>query len=669
MNKKILMIIPMIFLILLYSYAQNKTIKISAEEYKDKVYASWVAQIIGNIYGLPHENQHIDKPGPNEFPYGYQQGSLEYMEEMNGAFSDDDTDFEYMYLLTMEEKGTEPTYSELAEKWKYHVRDRVWLANRAALAAMHYGYSPPVTGNKKINPHWFQIDPQLINEIWAVTSPGMVKYAVKKSGWAARITNDSWGIEPTIHYGAMYAAAFYENDIHKLIEIGNDALPNNSRFRNTVEDMQQLYEKYPNNWEKAREEMAEKYYHNEPEVTKTIWNANLNGACSILALLYGNGDFQKTLDLACAMGFDADNQAATMAGLLGVANGFESIPRNLMYPIDEWKKPFNNIYKNVSRYDLPDVHLKDLAKRTAKLGEKLILENGGEKITEKGKEYYIINLDAEFIAPLELPKCPMPYIEKGKVVNYSFPVSGGKPPFKWNIVSGKLPKGLKFRNGKLFGITQEIGIFPIEIQVRSIGKKIEHEFRLIVRGKNLAPEAIKILALVTKTDIARRDSMWLTVPYSLYANDVGIINDGKKFGEGSTFYTISGQRSEDIDYFGYEWAEIKNIGLLELNTGSVEENGGWFTSLNVEFSDKNGNWKPVERLSINPPLPEGKERFNKPHFVNYLLVFEPIETSAIRIIGKAGGVEHWFSKFTRFTSVTELSVHGALPGFDRLNGY
>ena len=41
---------------------------------------------------------------------------------------------------------------------------------------MHYGYTPPVTGSKAVNPHWLQIDPQLINEIWAVTAPGMVRY-------------------------------------------------------------------------------------------------------------------------------------------------------------------------------------------------------------------------------------------------------------------------------------------------------------------------------------------------------------------------------------------------------------------------------------------------------------------------------------------------------------
>jgi len=61
-----------IILILTFLFAgcgeKKNMVKISAEEFSDKVYASWLAQMIGNIYGLPHENKHIDVPGPETFP-------------------------------------------------------------------------------------------------------------------------------------------------------------------------------------------------------------------------------------------------------------------------------------------------------------------------------------------------------------------------------------------------------------------------------------------------------------------------------------------------------------------------------------------------------------------------------------------------------------------------
>jgi len=643
--------------------------KISVKEYREKVYASWLAQCVGNIYGLPHENAYIDEPGPETFPYGY-TGSAERLRQTGGVFSDDDTDIEYMYLLAMEKYGPEPTLAQLAEMWKYHVRDRVWLANRAALAAMHYGYTPPVTGYRAYNPHWFQIDPQLINEVWAVAAPGMIQYAADKSGWAARVMDDSWGIEPTIWYGAMYSAAFFESDVKKLIDIGVANLPSGSRFAGTVAHMKELYRKYPDDWKKARQEMADKYYHQEPIESKTIWNANLNAAAGVLAMLYGDGDFQKTLDLSCAMGFDADNQAATVAGLLGVAQGLDGIPKELLYPLPElgWTEPFNDFYKNVTRHDMPDASLRGMANRMARQGERIIMEHGGSRFADDIEDFFLINTEAKFVAPLEFPAGPRPLIEVGTEMQYSLPIFGGKPPFEWSIESGSIPEGLEFEDGKLAGTASSSGVFPVTLQVKDQdGKTLTQPVDLVVRGENLAASAAGVLANIRETDTAQRDAMWLTVPHSLYADSVDVIRDGKRLGDGSTFYSIGGEPGPKEDFYGYEWEQPQTVGLLAYHTGSVEENGGWFTSLSVEYRDEDGEWKPVKGLEISPPLPPGEERFNKPHFVEYLLAFQPVNTTAIRMIGSAGGVRHWHSKRTYFTSITELSVHGPLPGYESLS--
>lgn len=664
--KKIVFSLLLITIFIL-NCTHTSTKEISVADVQDKIYASWLGQIIGNIYGLPHENAYIQEPGPEEFPYGYGKNA-ERLKNVNGAFSDDDTDFEYMYLLAMEKYGSEPKYHQLAESWRYHVRDRVWLANRAALGAMHFGYTPPVTGMQLYNPHWFQIDPQLVNEIWAVTAPGMVKYAAAKSDWAARITNDGWGVEPTIHYGAMYAAAFFESDIYKLIDIGVNALPPNSRFALTVKEMKALYKKYPDDWRAARKEMADKFYHYEPENTKTIWNANLNGACGILALLYGQGDFQKTLDLACAIGFDADNQAATMCGLLGIISGTKGLPTELLFPFEDmdWELPFNDFYKNVSRFDMPDASLKDMAIRMAQQADQIILQHGGKKVTKNDGDYYVINTRAQFIPPLEFPNAPAPYIEIGQPVNYEFILSGDSQSLHWSLISGDLPADLKFSNGRLTGIPEESGLFPLTIKVRSGDKELTHNYVLIARDRNLASDAVKILSNVSETNVAARDSMWLSVASSLYSNQVSVINDGIRFGDGSVFYSIDDTHAPKIDYYGYEWNDLQNIGLIGFNTGSMEENGGWFTDLIVQYIDEQGNWKPVQNLKIIPELLDGDKPFNKAHFVEYLLAFEPVTTKAIRIIGNAGNAPHWFSRPSYFTSISELTVHSILPGFEKL---
>jgi len=633
--------------------------KISVEEYQQKVYASWLGQIVGNVYGLPHENKYIDEPGPETFPFGY-GSNLNELKKVNGAFSDDDTDVEYIYLLQMEKYGPEPSYTQLTRAWMHHIRERVWLANRAALGLMHFGYTPPFTGMKANNPHWFQIDPQLVNEIWAVTAPGMVKYATEKSAWAARITNDDWGIEPTIHYGAMFAAAFFESDIYKLIDMGTAALPKESRFAKTVEDMKALYRKYPADWKLARQEMMEKYYQNEPLETKTIWNANLNGACGILALLYGKGDFQTTLDMAVVMGFDADNQTATMCGLIGLIQGEKGIPEDLLFPVKEWKKPFNDRYINISRYDMPDVGIGEMTSRMASMGEKIILSKGGRKISENGKDYYLINKNAGFVPPLEFPIGPEPVLLVGTPVNQLISMVGEQPAIRWEVLDGQFPEGIQFKEGRITGTPDKPGRYELRIQIQRGEQKVARRFNLVVRGENLASSATKILSNVDRVDVQARDSLWLSVSRLLYTTDIEAIRDGVTKGEGSTYYSIDGTHVPKIDYYGYQWDHVQQIASLAYHVGSLEEIAGWFTTLQVEYKDDKGVWKPVEGLVMTPPLVTGNQPFNKPHFVEYTLSFKPVETKAIRIIGDAGGGEHWYGKPAYFTSISELSVYEPL---------
>lgn len=661
---------PILALLLLSAVARagevpsGPMLKIPVAEYRARVYASWLGQCIGNIYGLPHENKYIGEPGPETWPYGY-SGNMDRLRRTNGVFSDDDTDIEYLYLTAMEQFGPEPKGAELAASWIRHVRDRVWLANRAALAAMHHGWTPPVTGMRERNPHWFQIDPQLVNEIWAVTAPGMVTYAAGKSGWAARIMDDSWGVEPTIFYGAMYSAAFFERDVNTLIDIGMSALPPGSRFAATVAYMKELHRTYPQDWKKARAAMAQRYYVDEPPMTKTIWNANLNGAAGTLALLYGQGDFQRTLDLACAMGFDADNQAATMSGLVALLTGVNGLPHDLLFPFPDagWTEPFNDLYKNVSRYDMPDASLKDMASRMALQGERIILANGGKKIVDQGVEYYIINSRAQFTPPLELAAGPVIDFEAGKPAEHRFVLSGPADGAVLQVVGGTLPDGITPVGVGLAGTPRRTGIHTVTMRVTVGGRSAEREFTVIVHGPNLAPAAQEVLANVKRTDATLRDGLWLVVGAPMYADSVDVIRDGRRFGEGQSFYSLVPGKPGSTDYYGYRWSAPRQVGLILFTTGVIEENSGWFTTLRVEYRDQAGQWQPASGLTVGPSLPPDNVPFDKPNFADYWLRFDPIETTAVRIVGDAGGTKHWRNPELHFTSISELEVYG--PAGDR----
>ena len=638
---------------------QKKSQTISVIELRDKIAGAWIGQMIGNIYGLPHENKYVNAPGVEKWPYGYTK-NLDKLKKYNGAFSDDDTDVEYMYLLQMEKYGHEPTYEQMREAWMFHVRDRVWLANRGALGLMHFGYTPPFTGDKDINPHWFQIDPQLINEIWAYTAPGMIKYAAQKSDWAARITSDEWGAEPTIQYGAMYAAAFFEKDIRTLIDIGLKELPANGRYAQTIRDMIALHKKYPDKWQDAWKEMADKYYVNEPNLTKTIWNANLNGACGILAMLYGNGDFQRTLDLSCAMGFDADNQAATVAGLLGIMYGFKALPKDLYLPIEGWTKPFNDTYINITRHELPDASIEDMIDRMLAVTLQLVKAKGGKVSGKRGKEKVTINTNATFDVPLEFYIGPAARMEVNKAIDFTF-YSDANKNYNWKLVGGKLPIGTSFENGRLTGTPVTPGKYNITVQLDNGKKSLTKDFELLVSNTNIAGEAITVLANVNTLNEAVLDSCWYTFGKSMYAKTPDVIRDGKLNGTSSVFYSLAAKaKIPKVDYYGYEWKDEQQIDMLAFHTGGMEEFGGWFTSLNVQYKNEEGKWVSVENSKINPALPKTDIVFFQPHFVEYVISFQPVTTKAIRIIGDAMIQDHW-NKYTKqvsgFTSITELSVY------------
>jgi hypothetical protein len=620
--------------------------KIAVAEYQDKVKASWLGQIIGNTYGLSYEFKFIDQPGPNKFPYGFGE-YLAKVKEVNGAFSDDDTDIEYMYLLQMEKHGSTPSYSVLADAWQYHVREKVWVANRQAVALMHAGYSPPLTGHKTLNPQWFQIDPQLVNEIWAVTAPGMIDYAAAKTRWAGRITSDDFGLDPAVMYGAMFSAAFFERDIVRLIEAGLAALPAQSRFAAIVRHMQQLHKQYPNDWQKARAVMAEHYYR-AFDYNKNSWlvvDANLNGACAILALLYGGGDFQKTLDMASAMGFDADNQAASMSGLLGIVGGTAILPKNLLFPIPElkWSQPYNDRYINVSRVDLPDARISDLVARMANEGEKIILAQGGKKIVEDGVEYYLINPRAKFAAPLELPDTPVLFAEQGQMFSFNTGIDVSTSNEKLTLLSGALPPGLHLQSGVISGVPQTPALYRFKLRLSSGKKTVEHEYVINVHTKNLAPVANEVLHNLTG------------------AENSGQLNQVLRDGNiETTYYSAENSAVSKQDFYGYRWEQAQNISVLRFNPGTPKEFSGWFTSLRVQYLDNSGAWQDVQQLQIVPAINFDNSQWLKGIGINHTLSFVPVITNAIRIIGAAGGVErdHFNGGGREFyTAISELSVH------------
>ncbi|MCX6223976.1 MAG: hypothetical protein NTV01_04400 [Bacteroidia bacterium] len=298
--------------------------------------------------------------------------------------------------------------------------------------------------------------------------------------------------------------------------------------------------------------------------------------------------------------------------------------------------------------------------QTVKNAIDLVRFKGGKISGKSGNEVLIINPEAVYNPPVEFCLGPLPQMEIGKPVDYTFYTEANKV-YNWSLISGTLPVGLTFSKGRLTGIPGAAGYSKITLQLDNGNPKITREFDLLVRTKNFAPTADSILANVRQLNEKVLDSCWYTFGKSMYAKDVDVINDGKTSGAGSVFYSLAAKaRIPKVDYYGYGWKNPQKISMLALHTGCLEEFGGWFTSLNVQYMNESGQWIPVEKISVTPPLPATDIVFFQPHFVEYVISFMPVETKAIRIIGDAKIQDHW-NKYTKqvsgFTSITELSVY------------
>lgn len=392
---------------------------ISHDELMDKLSGFWIGQILGNYIGFPFENLYIEEPIPvlvdRVYTANYdgdpelklnrndRRGHIPIMcGAVKGAFSDDDTDIEFVTLHAVEKYGLDITYPEITGMWKAHINDYIWVANREARDLMDQGLMAPDTGRKENNKHWFQIDPQLVNEIWSAFYPGMTKQAGRRALWGARITNDSWGTHPTIAYGVMISAAFFEKDVQKLVEMAMEAVPNEGPFAEGMRDVVKWHNEH-RNWRDTRKKIHEKYYkYKKGTYTAPVSPVSslVNGLTGVMAILYGEGDYMKTVGIATSAGYDCDNQAATCGGLIGVLNGFSGMGDaakqiTLSLPSrGSWTVPFNNRYVNISRDGLPlRTPISDIVDRIAAIAKVAILDNGGRMEMRDGKPVYIVASD------------------------------------------------------------------------------------------------------------------------------------------------------------------------------------------------------------------------------------------------------------------------------------
>lgn len=216
-------------------------------------------------------------------------------------------------------------------------------------------------GHWKNNPHANDIDYQIEADFAGLMSPCMPNYASEISNKVGHIMNYGNGWYGGVFIGAMYSLAFVSDDVNELVNEALKTIPTQSTFYKCILDVIKWKKKYPTDWKATWFEVERKWTADMscPDGVYKPMNidAMVNSAYIVIGLLYGNGDFAKTIDIATRCGQDSDCNPASAAGILGVMIGYDAIP-------DYWKtnlKEVENtafVYTNISLQDVYKMSLK-----------------------------------------------------------------------------------------------------------------------------------------------------------------------------------------------------------------------------------------------------------------------------------------------------------------------
>lgn len=301
-------------------------------DYEERVYAGVLGKIIGVYLGRPFEgwsNQRIEA----------ELGEINYYvhDKLNAPLvvADDDISgtFTFLRALSDHQTGHQITPEQIGKTWlNYLIEKRTVLwwggmgtsTEHTAFLRLKHGIPAPQSGSIALNGKVVaeQIGSQIFIDGWAMVCPGDPEKAVALAGKAASVSHDGEAIWGAQVIAAMEAQAFVEPDMMTLLNTAKSFIPRTSTIYALIADMCQWKHDEPRNWRATLRKIENKYGYD-----KFGGGCHMvpNHAVILLALLYGEDDFQKSLMIANTAGWDTDCNSANVGCLMGIKNGLAGI--------------------------------------------------------------------------------------------------------------------------------------------------------------------------------------------------------------------------------------------------------------------------------------------------------------------------------------------------------
>jgi hypothetical protein len=369
--------------------------RISRTALEDKVRGGWAGQMIGVAFGAPTEFHSNGKVLEGELAWA--------PESARNALQQDDLYVEMTLAEVVDRLGLDATTEQYADVFR-DSRYRLWHANAGARRNLARGIQAPMSGHPDFNVHANDIDFQIESDFIGLMCPGLPQASNRFADRVGRVMNYGDGLYGGMFVAAMYAAAFFEAQPRRVVEQALLSIPAASGYAGIVRDVLAWHAEDPADWRRAWRLLQEKWDRGDPcpEGALAPFNidARLNGAYVVLGLLYGGGDFARTLEVATRAGQDSDCNPSSAGGVLGVMLGYSRIP-------DAWRAGIPALAGE--KFEFTGYSLDGIVASTVARAEKVVLAAGG-RATPEG---LLIPAQAPQAPPLEQwdPGVPVARVE------------------------------------------------------------------------------------------------------------------------------------------------------------------------------------------------------------------------------------------------------------------
>ena len=309
------------------------------DNYMEKLYAGWLGKLIGVRFGAPIEGWSYEQI---EKTYGEVE---DYLVDYREFAADDDSNGPMFFLRALEDYGLNATAEEMGLTWLNYApyeHGFYWWGGygnsteHTAYLNLRSGIPAPRSGSVEQNGAAVaeQIGGQIFIDTWGLVNPAAPERAADYARRAASVSHGGNGVYGGMFVAACISAAFCETEIGTVLRKGLSVIPEDCEYRRVAEDLIAYHQAHPENWREAFAYVKANYgYDRYPGACHIIPNS----AVMVLSMLYGQGDFSKTLCICNMCGWDTDCNVGNVGCILGTLCGLEGIE-------NRWRKPLNDAF-------------------------------------------------------------------------------------------------------------------------------------------------------------------------------------------------------------------------------------------------------------------------------------------------------------------------------------